>query len=383
MRSGAHLYEREQRAEIPWTASADGQFMRTYFEPFIENDPSLLIGNVQTQLCFLSLGEQLLPLTVNETEWDNAYVCSPYTHYVSYAYEELRRLNNRPLELLLAGILHGIGAGMRAARINQVVHINSWLLSTNLAPSLSADECRTMTSQLVDRFPKHTLVFRSLNRRLNGPIMEQLTKEGYILVPSRQIYILDPVLHKPDAKARWLVKRDFGLIENQGYTIVPPKDMLEEDIPRITALYGMLYLNKYSSHNPDFRPAYIAHAVKHGSLQLYGLRRNGNLDAVLGFYARDGVMTTPLFGYDLALPQELGLYRMLSALLVRLAEESGSILHESSGAAQFKRNRGAQPEIEYSAVYMRHLPEYRRLPWRVLSVLLNRIGVPIIQKYKL
>ncbi|WP_438447048.1 GNAT family N-acetyltransferase [Gorillibacterium sp. sgz5001074] len=383
MSNGGRIYENELLQQVPWADTEDGRSMRTYFEPFLEHPSRTLIHNIRTRFAFLSLGSQVLPLTVNETEWDNAYVCSPYTHYVRYAHEELERLKNRPLELLLGGILKGIGSGMRAVKLNRVVHINNWLLSTNLAPSMDEDECREMTSCLLDRYPEHALVFRSLNRKLNGPIMDALIGMGYILVPSRQIYILDHLRHTPDAKARWLVKRDFGLMSKHGYSIVPPEEIMEEDIPRITELYRMLYLEKYSRCNPEFSPAFISHARETGSLRLYGLRRAGTLDAVLGFIVRDGVMTTPLFGYDLTLPQELGLYRMLSALLIRLAEESGRILHESSGAAQFKRNRGALPEIEYSAVYVRHLPQYRRLPWHILQVLLNRIGVPIIRKYKL
>ena len=93
-------------------------------------------------------------------------------------------------------------------------------------------------------------------------------------------------------------------------------------------------------------------------------------------------MTTPVFGYDTAVPQEIGLYRMLSAVLLRQSAEEGCLLHESAGAAQFKRNRGATAEIEYSAVYDRHLPFYRRMGWAMLSPLLNRVGVPIMKKHK-
>lgn len=383
MRIGARFYENEDLPDVPWPDTDDGRLLRTYFEPFLRTESRELIGNVRTRFAFLTVGEHALPLTVHDAEWDNAYVCSPYTHYVSYAHEELERLRNPPLERLLAMLLKGIGAGMRAGGLNRTVHINSWLLSTNLAPSLHMEDCRQLTACLLNRFPDHAYVFRSLNRRLNGPLMDALTRMGYRMIPSRQIYILDHVQDKPDAKARWLVKRDWGLIGKHGFTVASPGDMTEEDVPRIAELYRMLYLEKYSACNPDFRPAFIRHAIMHGSLRVYGLRRNGVLDAVLGFYVRNGVMTTPLFGYDLSKPQELGLYRMLSALLVRLAGESGLILHESSGAAQFKRNRGAKPDIEYSAVYDRHLRLHRRLPWHLLSVLLNRIGVPVIRNYKL
>lgn len=123
-----------------------------------------------------------------------------------------------------------------------------------------------------------------------------------------------------------------------------------------------MYLEKYSWHNPQFTDNFLREALNNGILELHGFRRDGRLDAVLGFYVRDGVMTTPLFGYDTSLSQELGLYRMLSARLIEIACERMLLLHESSGAAQFKRNRGAEAEIEYTAVQVRHLSLRRRLP---------------------
>ncbi len=66
-----------------------------------------------------------------------------------------------------------------------------------------------------------------------------------------------------------------------------------------------------------------------------------------------------------------------------IARQNKHLLHSSSGAAEFKRNRGASASIEYSAVYHRHLPLYRRLCWLILSPLLKKIGVPLLQKYKL
>ncbi|MDK8191880.1 hypothetical protein QP794_17470 [Paenibacillus sp. UMB7766-LJ446] len=65
------------------------------------------------------------------------------------------------------------------------------------------------------------------------------------------------------------------------------------------------------------------------------------------------------------------------------ARENGYLLHESAGAAQFKRNRGAVSDFECSAVYERHLPLGRRWCWMLLDRLLNRVGVPMIRRMKL
>jgi hypothetical protein len=50
-------------------------------------------------------------------------------------------------------------------------------------------------------------------------------------------------------------------------------------------------------------------------LHVKALAINGRIDAVLGDVARRGTITAPLFGYDLGLPKELGLYRRLCTLI--------------------------------------------------------------------
>lgn len=326
-----------------------------------------------------------VPLTVNEGEYGNSYVCSPYTHYVSYAREELRLLGSRALTAGLSGLLSTIGGMLRAVRFNRIVHVNNWLLSTNLYPSLGSEQWTAALARLIRAYPGHAIAFRSLNRALNADLMDALCDAGCRLVPSRQIYLLrtdDPDF--ANAKARWLLKRDGALAAAGGYEAVGPEELTAADVPRIAELYRLLYLDKYSQYNPQFTAEFVERARTEGTLELHGYRRpDGRLDAVLGFYVREGAMTTPLFGYDTSLPQELGLYRMLSARLIGIARERGLLLHESSGAAQFKRNRGAVAEIEYTAVYDRHLPVWRRGSWAALERLLGGIGVPLLRKYKL
>jgi hypothetical protein len=65
------------------------------------------------------------------------------------------------------------------------------------------------------------------------------------------------------------------------------------------------------------------------------------------------------------------------------ATKKGLILHQSSGAAEFKRFRGFVGNIEYSAVFHRHLPFQRRLVWWLLELLVNSVAVPMMSRYKL
>ena len=77
-------------------------------------------------------------------------------------------------------------------------------------------------------------------------------------------------------------------------------------------------------------------------------------------------MTGSLLGYDIDLPPKLGLYRQAFAVLMSEASNRGQLLNLSAGAGLFKVFRGAQPCIEYDAIYDYHLPYYRRLAWYCL-----------------
>ncbi len=379
-----HLFDHTSADRIPWPETDDGLYAKRYLLPMLENGTSHYIRNVNTKLYVMLMDQLVIPITVNDTEYNNSYVCSPYTHYISYAREELRMLNSRTLKLILSYILYALGWLLKISKVNKTVNVNNWLVSTNLYVDLTDKQLTTIVLFLKNRFPDHHIVFRSLNRTLNGPIIESLQQLGSKLIPSRQIYMLHPSMaERTNSKARWLVKRDFQLLDKFGYHIIEGNQISESSIPRILHLYKALYLDKYSYYNPQFTEAFIRMALRDRSLHIYALVKEGSIDAVLGFFCRNGSMTTPLFGYDTSISQDQGLYRMLSAVLIRIAESNGHLLHESSGAAKFKRNRGAISDIEYSAVIDQHLPIRRRTCWTILGALLNGIGVPIMKKKKL
>jgi len=380
------LFDPTSIREIHWPSTEDGDYARRYIASLLEQRVDRLIPNVNTSLHVLQVGDAVLPVTVNDKEYGNSYVCSPYTHYVSYAREELYVLNSRFARIALGGLLHALGFLMRFSRINRTVHINNWLLSTNLYGPLPDSGLEQAVRLLLREYPGHSLVFRSLNRTTNGPLIDLLAGLGFRMVPSRQVYLLHPSdPAATNSKARWLVKRDYGLLAKHGYETVGPDRLTEADMPRLAELYRLLYLDKYSTYNPQFGAPFLELAWRQKLLELHAIRHidTGRIDAVLGFYCRSGVMTTPVFGYDTALPQERGLYRMLSAVLIGIAGQRGLLLHESSGAPQFKRNRGAVADIEYSAVYDRHLPARQRISWALLDKLLNGFGTELLQKYKL
>src|SRR5690606_35106137 len=128
----------------------------------------------------------VLPITVNKAEYENSYVCSPYTHYVSYARQELKLLRNPVVERLLSLVLTGAGWLMKSSKANKTVHVNNWLFSTNLYPALSRQQVTDVVLFLARRFPGHYIVFRSLGCELNQSTIEVHRKLGSKLIPSRQ-----------------------------------------------------------------------------------------------------------------------------------------------------------------------------------------------------
>ncbi|OKP66809.1 hypothetical protein A3842_28915 [Paenibacillus sp. P3E] len=380
MKDGVFQYDRDSIKELNWPDTEYGRYAQQYVSALLEHPVEHFIANVRTAVKVVAVDGLPIPISVNEAEYANSYVCSPYTHYVSYAHEELALLNNQLLEGTLAALLRGMGHLLRTARFNRVVQVNNWLLSTNLYPPVNPDQLLKVLDFLRCEYPGYTLLFRSLSQETSGPIMDALSSYGCRWVPSRQIYLLQ---HPAGSKAKWLVKRDRALLDKHGYTVEGPDQITEKDIPRIVELYELLYIHKYSEHNPKFTAAYIRLALEKRTLHVHGLRKNGRLDAVLGFYSREGAMTAPLFGYDTSLPQSTGLYRMLSAVLIDLAASRGELLHESSGVGQFKRNRGAVAATEFSAVYDKGTSWLNRSGWAFLGLLLRRVGIPLIQKLKL
>ncbi|MFD0871918.1 MULTISPECIES: GNAT family N-acetyltransferase [Paenibacillus] len=378
------LYDMADADRMEWPDTEDARYTRSYWLPMLRFGSGNFIGNVSTRCLLAKVNKMLLPVTVNEAEYDNSYVCSPYTHYVTYTLQELALLRNPGLETVLRGVIRSMGYWLRQGRINQAVHINNWLLSTNLYPKWQEGAVSELTACLREAFPEHALVFRSVNPATDPDWYEALLREGYKMVGSRQVYLLNTV--QPEtlpSKARWLMKRDGKLLAQSGYEVVGPEGLTSDDVPRMLELYNALYLQKYSLCNPQFSERFFETALREGTLRLMVLRNEGRIDAVLGYYRRNGIMTTPIFGYDTSLPADTGLYRMLSVVLVREAERQGLLLNESSGAAGFKRCRGALPQIEYTAVYDKHLPAYRRRRWTVLAEITRRVGIPMMQKRKL
>ena len=321
-----------------------------------------------------------MPVTINDEQWTNSYVCSPYTGAITYPIDELHHLDRGPTRILIRGLLGGLSPILRWGQINRVVAINNWLFSTNLYSEDPVDVA-AVTRFILERFPSHVVMFRSLNRATNSEWIKKFEAEGYLMIPSRQVYLFEM------ASKYWQkvnARRDQNLLRKSNYEIVFHDELDERDDSRIAELYRQLYIQKYSKWNPVYTESMVRLWRETKLLEFFGLRDPaGRLNGIVGLFQVGDIVSAPVVGYEMQEPQSAGLYRMLMAIVLRMARERQLRLNLSSGAADFKRVRGGEPHIEYSAVCVKHLSTGKQMVWKLLNQLLRKIGVPLLKKYKL
>lgn len=357
-------------------------FLQRWFRPIVEKGATFCAPNLATTPAFLRIDGIEVPLTVNETEWENSWLCSPFTHYITYAREEIDRAVSPILSRTGGTILGALGAWFRRAGINRVVMANNWLHSTNPWPRWEAASLPAVLEAMTRRWPDHALVFRSLNEKESAPLLAALGEAGAMLIPSRQIWWYEA---DSEAVARsHEFRKDERLLHRGDLEIVPHEAITEADYPTLTKLYEQLYLGKYSRHNPQYTLAWIGHLHRENLARFTALREpGGRLVGVEACVEMHGVLTSPIVGYEVGRPRELGLYRRLAAVPVLEAGKRGIPLNLSAGVGQFKALRGGEAVMEYLGVYVRHLPRSRRAPWRAVHELSARLLAPHVRKHGL
>lgn len=343
----------------------------------VEQGAGAMVSNVSTRLSALEVGGRTMPVTVDDGALGGSYVCSPHSAYVLYARAELDLLRVGWTSYPSRAALAGLDLVLKAARINRIVHLGNWLLSTNLHGGWKGEGVEGAREDLAGAHPDHLLGIRSVDDWSSPGLRQALAADGWILVPSRQIWVVD------DLARDWRKRNDFAndrrLVARSPLVLSDLATVDEKDARRIAELYAMLYVGKYSRLNPILTPAFIQASAGSGMMS-YRVARDpgGPIMAVAGMWERGGVMTPPVVGYDVARPQSEGLYRIASWMFMERAMESGWRLHASAGAAHFKRQRGARAVIEWNAYHAAHLSTARRRAVEALAFLLRRFVVPVM-----
>jgi hypothetical protein len=367
----------DHSAQVDWESDWDGDYARRYLSPLMNQNVSVYVANVHAHVHVLRHEGLTIPFTISDYHPENSYVVSPFNHYFVYGLEELEMLDNPVLIGALRGMIAPIKRLYTLIGFDGVVMLNNWLLSTNLWTQTSQAALRCMIDCLSQAYPERAIVFRSVDAHANPELYSALEALGCTMVFSRKVYYQDNTV----AKTRRDYKKDLRLYRETDYQLIKGDDLSVNDFPRLVELYNLLYLQRYSMMNPQFTEAFLRQAWEQELLKYYAFRKDGVIDGFLAYYTRRGYMTQPLFGYDTARPQEAGLYRLLSMQVTLESEATGNQAHNSAGVGKFKRLRGGVGVNEYNAVYTRHLSTKQTWAWQTLGWLMNRVAVPIIDKY--
>lgn len=337
------------------------------------------IANAASAVRLLRYGDLCLPVTVDDGTLGRSYVASPHSAYVLYARDEIALLGLGRMSHLAHAVLGTLDGLLRTIRINRAVHLDNWLLSTNLHGAWTGQGLGPMRALLTAHYPDHFLIIRSVDPWTCPGLYQAVQDDGWTLLPARQVWVTD------DLRASWhprnQTRNDARALRRSGLVAEQSAHLSASDCERIADLYHQLYVGRYSAINPIFSPRFIALSAQMGLLD-YCLVRDqaGVIMAFAALRSAGGVGTVPLMGYDTARPQSEGLYRIASYLAADLAMNRGLRFHGSAGASEFKRNRGAHGVIEYMAVDGRHLSASRRAGLAVLAAGLNRFMKPMLER---
>lgn len=362
--------------ESPAEMAATGTLAGAYASAFAAQGTRRLVANAASRMLLGQAAGHFLPVTVDDGGFGLSYVANPHSAYVLYARREMDLVGMRRGRRAAGVALGLLDAALRAVRIDRIVHIDNWLLSTNLHGSWKGQGLAEIRVLLSARFPRHFLALRSLDDWSSPQLLAAARADGWLLLPARQIWVVDDLAR--DWRLRGNAGHDRRALARSGLLVEASTPL---DDARIAELYGLLYLDKYSSLNPVFTAGFVRLTHEIGMIDYRVAREaSGRVQAVAGMWAREGVMTPPVVGYDTSQPQNEALYRIASYLFCEAAETKGWRLHGSAGAAAFKRNRGAHGVIEYLAIYAGHLTAARRAPVAALASALEHLVVPMMRR---
>ncbi len=376
---GASLYTRSDAAAIPWAQGSHSLGERSYLQALLREGPGALIDNADTEFFLIKSGKYLLPCTINDEEYDNSILCSLYNHYISSGLASFEKKDKTFKARMLCSLLKGFGSLLQSGKINKAVCVNNWLLSPNPALEIDPPALSEIRTYLTERFPDHAIVLRSISQELSPACFQALKENDFLFLPTRQVFVTDG--SENQIFQTRIFKSDLRFFQASGCRVIESPDISQEEISKLYDLYCDLNIKKYSPFNPRYNIRFIDHMLRNDFFHIKALKLKDEIEGVAGYYCHHGQMSSCFFGYNPCNRGLNGIYRLLNTILLKEAEKKGMLYSQGSGGSFYKKLRRARPAMEYTAVYDRHLPPYRRLIWQILKQALDRIGIHFIENY--
>jgi hypothetical protein len=353
---------------------------REYFSALLEGGISRYLSNSDEEFCVARLDDTVIPLVINPGGGRACYLTSPTCHYVKYARDFVAGLEGSAARLPLLGLLRALEEVCGSLLLDKVVYVNNWLIPTQPTPALGEEQARALAERLSTLYPEYAIVLKGVQPRVAPELPRVLAASGYELIVHRQLYYWDPA--KPEVRGRSNVGRDQQLLRNTKYRVTRLEGCTDGDLERLLEIYNSLYTEKHSEHSIQYKAEWLALAWRSGLLDFQVIGKDGRTDAFFTSFRDGPYLVSSIGGHDTAVDSKFGLYRLCHASLIKQAMANQCPLNMSSGVGPFKKLRGAEPDFEYEALYIRHLPSWRRLPWRMLANLYNTLGKKVFVDFE-
>ena len=344
----------------------------------ILGDFSKIATNFKTTSLAIKVGSHTIVGTLNNEEYHNSPLCSPFNLFCLYPQQKLKSMEIVWLRRFLYLCTSLFQMWFRHAKFNQVIQVNNKPCDAITHPQLTQEEVAQCVKKLTERFPQHAVVFPRLDELTSPILFESLESNNFYMIPTRMVNIFRP---DADYRKKSHSKRDRSLLKKSSYELVEHDEITKQDLERIHELYQMLFIDKHSEENPNLTPKFFNESHPFQWYTFFALRNTeGTIDAFFSYEVEENVMACGPLGYDTSKPQELGLYRMLFAHSLEIAHANHFIFNFGGGNDKFKVNRGSKREVGFTAVYAKHLPLYRRLPWWFLATAGKKVTVKILKR---
>ncbi len=295
------LYDQSNIDTLEWPETKEGELAKKHLLPLIKKGPETFIENAKTKLYILTFDNLIIPISVNESEYQNCYLLSSY-FVVAHLKEQLENASTW-LKICSKPFVALFGKFLKWMKINKVVIINNWLFSTNLYPDLSAIHIRKITNFLRKRFSDHYFMFRSVNTYKSSTTYDALNFEKFRMIPCRHVYLYDP--SRADELTPTTLRKqrkDTNRITNKKYQVEVVDSLTGDEIARLLELYRNVYVSKYTQYSPLYTEHFLRYALENKTIRLTLLKKEGCIYGVTGFLQKNGYLLVPFFGYDTSVP---------------------------------------------------------------------------------
>lgn len=332
--------------------------------------------NVTAHFGLVRLSEKLIPVVVPDVPLPagvaqpQAALVSLVSHYAHYTEQEMGKRGSVLPKWLLKILFRAFRMYMGLLQTDHVVLVDNWLLTSNPSTRFSTEDLERLTALLSRAFPDRALSFRRIVPSLDPQAAWVFRASGLVHLRYRQVWV------SPDSRralSRFKDQRkDKRLLETSGYQVLGDNALLAEHAERLCQLYRQVYLDKHSGLNAAYSAEFITLLTHCGFMEFRALAKDGKIDTLKSWFVRDGTLFGCLVGYDTTQPRRAGLYRQAIMSQTLEASRLGYPVWMSGGVASFKSIRGGEPHDEFEAMYVAHLPLWRRWGWRALGRLTRK-----------